>query len=339
MVFLIFIFGFLFGATLWYAKLNKYNTISGMAKLENFAVAKAIAVALAVGAVLINIEIGLGFAEYHTKPVILMGLIVGGLIFGAGMAILGYCPGTLPISMGEGSVDAFIGFLGGVTGGLFYTVVYPVLRPALGPDLGNITLKTLTGQSSALFYIISFVFAIALILIAFWLHKKESGKDLKWLYAGIGLAVLNMLVFLTPLTGRNIGASSFYPYLAGAMANLTSSEYFNLVNKAGNWEMYFLIGAFAAGLLLSLLTRQFKFVLLHSGWKQSKGVSIPGRVIWSFIGGFLLLFGARMASGCTSGHVISGGMQLAVSSYTFAIFVFAGLLVTGRFFYRKASLG
>jgi len=53
----------LFGAILQYAKLNRYNVISGMATLENFAVAKAIAVA--IGAVIIAIEIGLGLATYH----------------------------------------------------------------------------------------------------------------------------------------------------------------------------------------------------------------------------------------------------------------------------------
>lgn len=62
---IILILGFLFGTTLKYAKLNRYNVISGMATLENYAVAKAIAVAIGVGAVIIAIEIGLGFASYH----------------------------------------------------------------------------------------------------------------------------------------------------------------------------------------------------------------------------------------------------------------------------------
>ncbi|MGC9354689.1 MAG: YeeE/YedE thiosulfate transporter family protein, partial [Mariniphaga sp.] len=88
------ILGFLFGATLQYAKLNEYNTISGMATLNNLAVAKAIAVAIGVGAILINVEIGLGLAGYHAKPFIFGGIALGGLIFGIGMAILGYCPGT-----------------------------------------------------------------------------------------------------------------------------------------------------------------------------------------------------------------------------------------------------
>ncbi|HUX56507.1 MAG TPA: YeeE/YedE thiosulfate transporter family protein [Bacteroidales bacterium] len=97
MVIMILVFGFLFGATLQYASLNKFNVISGMATLENFAVAKAIAVAIGVGAILLNIELASGLALYHVKPLILTGIIIGGLIFGTGMAILGYCPGTLAI--------------------------------------------------------------------------------------------------------------------------------------------------------------------------------------------------------------------------------------------------
>ena len=109
----ILVLGFLFGAILQYANLNRYNVISGMATLENFAVAKAIAVAIGVGAVIIAIEIGSGFASYHIKPILAGGIAFGGIIFGAGMAILGYCPGTLPVSLGEGSVDALLGITGG----------------------------------------------------------------------------------------------------------------------------------------------------------------------------------------------------------------------------------
>ena len=68
---MILIYGFLFGAILQSAKLNRYNTISGMATLENYKVAEVIALAIGVGIIMLNIEIGLGFASYHTKPLIL----------------------------------------------------------------------------------------------------------------------------------------------------------------------------------------------------------------------------------------------------------------------------
>jgi len=99
----------------------------------------------------------------------------------------------------------------------------------------------------------------------------------------------------------------------------------------------FLTGAFISGIVISLLRKEFKIKLIHSNWEKYKGNSVPKRIIWAFTGGFILIFGARMAGGCTSGHVLSGGMQLAVSSLVFAAFVFGGLLLTGKYFYRHKN--
>lgn len=54
---------------------------------------------------------------------------------------------------------------------------------------------------------------------------------------------------------------------------------------------------------------------------------------FGFIGGFLLIFGARMAGGCTSGLILSGGMQLAKSGLIFEAFVFVAFILTGKLFY------
>jgi uncharacterized protein len=328
----ILIFGFLFGAILQYAKLNKYDTISGMAILDNLAVAKAIAIAIGVGAILINIEIALGFAAYHAKPFLLGGIVIGGLIFGTGMAILGYCPGTLAISLGEGSLDALTGIIGGLFGGLVYTLLLPAIHALLGPDFGSITLNSLVGNR-VLFFLLVFIFGTALIALSFRLHKLEKTKDLNWFYSGIGLALLNVVVFLSATTNRPIGASTSYPYVSDLLSGLTDNDYYSKIQTPGHWELIFLAGAFLSGFVLSLIRKDFKLILIHDNWKKYRGTSVGGRITWSFAGGFILIFGARMAGGCTSGHILSGGMQIAVSSLAFAVFVFAGLLITGRLFY------
>ncbi len=327
-------FGFLFGAILQSARLNKYDTISGMARLEDYTVAKAILVAVGVGAILLNIEIGMGFATYHVKPLILVGISLGGLIFGAGMAILGYCPGTMAVSLGEGSLDAFVGIIGGIAGGVVYTLVQPAIQGMMGPDLGKISLQSVMGDGTT-FYVVLFIFGFVLIGIAFWLHKIEMKKNYYWLYAGILLAVLNSVVFLTSVFNRPIGASTSYPYVGDVVVGLTQNEYFTAIQKPGYWELIFLAGAFLSGIIVSVLRKDFKIQMIHPGWLKTEGNSSMNRIVWAFIGGFILLFGARMAGGCTSGHVISGGMQVAVSSLLFGAFVFAGLLLTGKFFYQK----
>jgi uncharacterized membrane protein YedE/YeeE len=164
----ILIIGFLFSAILQYANLNRYNVISGMATLENFAIAKAIAVAIGTGAIIIAIETNLGFATYHLKPLLL-------------------------------------------------------------------------------------------------------------------------------------------------------------------------IGAFLSGIVISLLRKEFRLTIIHSNWEKYIGNSVSKRLIWSFIGGFILIIGARMAGGCTSGHILSGGMQLSISSLVFAVFVFTALIITGKLFYKNRS--
>jgi len=328
-------YGFLFGAILQSAKLNRFDTISGMATLENYKVAKAIALAIGVGVILLNIEIGMGFASYHTKPLILGGVVVGGLIFGAGMAILGYCPGTMLISLGEGSIDAAVGLLGGLLGGLVYTLILPSIGGLLGPDLGTFSLNSIAGSTPVLFYMLVFVFGALFIAIAFVVHKIEKVTDRSWIFAGVALAILNCIIFLKIGMDRQLGASTAYPYLANLIAGNTENESFIKSTKSGSWELIFLGGTMLAGLVISLFRKDFKIRLIQPNWERYRGNSAGGRISWALFGGFILIFGARMAGGCTSGHVISGGMQLAVSSLVFALFVFAGLLITGRLFYRK----
>ncbi len=335
MTLLIFFFGFLFGSILQYSRLNRYNTISGMAMLNNFTMAKAIAVAIGIGMILVNVEIGLGLASYHIKPLLLVGIISGGLIFGIGMAVLGYCPGTLPISMGEGSLDALTGFFGALAGGIVYTIFVPSIKNILGPDLGQIALKTAT-DNNILFYLLVFIIGASMVVIAFWLNNLEKARDYKWLYSGIGLAFLTSVIFLTITTNRVLGASGLYPYLGDLIIGNTDNEYYKTISPSGNWELIFLSGAFLSGLILSIIRKDFKLTLIHDNWKKYKGDSNSKRIIWAFAGGFLLIFGARLAGGCTSGHIISGGMQLALSSYIFAVVVFGAFLLTGKVFYKSA---
>jgi hypothetical protein len=334
MVLTILFLGFLFGFILQYAKLNKYDIISGLARMENFAVLKALLLAIGIGAIMLNIEIGIGIASYHIKPLFLGGVVIGGLIFGSGMAILGYCPGTMFVSLGEGSIDALVGIFGGLSGGLFYTAEASHIVAFLGRNFGKISLNTVLGNT-AFFYFLVVLIGIGMIIFAFWLDKKELKKDKKWIISGVGLAILNLFVFAKGIAGRPIGASTSYPYIADVLTGYVHNSYFFKISKPGHWEMLFLAGAFLAGLIFSLIKKDFKFVLLHNEWKRFKGSSAKSRLIWSFVGGFILIFGARLAGGCTSGHILSGGMQLAFSSLIFSVFVFVGLFFSGYIFYRK----
>ncbi len=331
---MILIFGALFGLIIQYAKLNKYDVISAQSTLKNNTVIKTILLTIGLGSILLSVMIGLGLASFHVKPFVTGGIILGGLIFGSGMAILGYCPGTLAISVGEGSLDAFVGIIGGLFGGLTFTLLLPEIKGILGPNLGKISLFSLIGSNSILYYILVLAIGVTIIYAAFFIHKKENNSDEKWVVSGVLLALLNIIVFWSLTTNRPIGASTSYPYLADFLTNVTSNGYFTKIQTPGNWEMIFLFGAMLAAFIVSLLKKEFKLRLIYPNWEKYKGTSAAKRIGWAFAGGFILIFGARMAGGCTSGHIISGGMQLAVSSFVFAVFVFIGLLITGKVFYK-----
>lgn len=335
MIYLYLFFGFLFGYFLLQAKLNRFDTISGMATLEDFSVAKAIMLAIGLGLLLISLEVYLGVAQFHVKPLIPLAIMAGGLIFGAGMAVLGYCPGTLAISFGEGSMDALAGIVGGIAGSVVFYLTAPLLHFLYMPDFGKVTLLTITGDFNLPYLVMVLLVAYLMIWGAFRLHRLEKGKNMKWMYTGAGLAVLNGLMIMSLTLNRPVGASGVFPWLGAILTGMTDALWFEKVSSSGSWQIWFLGGAMLAGFVFSVIRREFRFRVVHSRWEKYKGSSATKRLAYAFAGGFLLLYGARMADGCTSGHVLSGGMQAAGSSYLFAIFTFTGLLLTGRFFYRK----
>lgn len=331
----ILIFGFLFGFAMQYAQLNKFNTISGMATLEDFTMAKTMAFAIGLGAIIIAADVGLGLTDYHVKPLVPVASIVGGIVFGAGMAILGYCPGTLPISLGQGALDALVGIIGGLLGGYVFSSNYDSIAPYLGESHGAVSVYSLLGEFPFLFYGTTLLFGGGLMYLAFWLHAKEGGKNKRWLATGLGFALINGIMLLDAVFGRPIGASTAYPYLADVFSGETNSTYFRMISGPGSWELVFLFGAFLAGLLPALYSKKYRFSFVQERWDHYFGPSMGKRFLWAFVGGFLLIFGARIAGGCASGHILSGVMQMGMGSLLFSVFVFAAFFITGHYFYKS----
>jgi hypothetical protein len=331
-------FGFLFGLALQHAYVNKFNTISGMATLEDYTMAKVMGFAIGLGIILIALEVQLGWADFGPKPVRLTGNLVGGLIFGTGMGILGYCPGTLMVSLGQGSLDALAGIIGGLIGGLVFTLLHPVIAPLLGPELGRFSVLSITSGNPAPFLIISILAGVLLIWLAFFFHRLEGKKGgNRWLISGIGLALINAVMIHSSVQGRTMGASTFYPYVADLITVTTDNDYFQALSRSGNWYVIFLSGALLGGLIPALIRRDFKFEVVYSRWKHYRGPSRTQRVLYALLGGFLLIFGARVAGGCASGHILSGIMKLNIASLLFALATFAAFFLTGWLFYKRRA--
>jgi len=166
--------GFIFALIAQYVRLNTYDKIIATALLRSHDVIQILLFAIGVSSAAFFVEYLSGGATVNVKPFYVVGVVVGGILFGSGIAILGYCPGTMTMALAEGSIDALFGYAGGILAGLLFTLIYPTILPALGPNLGAINLYP---QSNTMAGIIVTVYAGLLIFLAFKMGRlkvKES---------------------------------------------------------------------------------------------------------------------------------------------------------------------
>lgn len=140
--------GMAFGFILQKGQALKFHKIIDALRLRDFTIWKLMFTAIGVGMIGIYAMNELGLAKLHIKPTILSANILGGLIFGAGFALLGFCPGTCVGAAGEGRLDGlYSGVVGLLIGAGLYSEVYPYLLPGflkIG-GLGKVSLPHLFG--------------------------------------------------------------------------------------------------------------------------------------------------------------------------------------------------
>lgn len=140
--------GLLFGALLQQGRATRRETIVRQLLLEDFTVVKIMGTAATVGAVGTYALTQTGHYQPSEKPLRVGGTLLGGTLFGAGMALAGYCPGTGVAAVGEGRGDALASVLGMLAGAAAFVLAYPRLEPLM--TAGEVTRKTmpaLTGTS------------------------------------------------------------------------------------------------------------------------------------------------------------------------------------------------
>jgi uncharacterized protein len=110
------LFGLAFGFLLQKGGVGKFNVLVGQLLLQDFTVAKVMLTAIVVGMIGVFTLHHFGKVNLHLKPTRIGANVIGGLLFGAGFALLGYCPGTVAVALGQGSWDALFGMAGLVAG-------------------------------------------------------------------------------------------------------------------------------------------------------------------------------------------------------------------------------
>lgn len=164
-------FGIVFGFLLQKGGATKYDVIVGQLLLNDFTVLKIMLSAVLIGMIGIHAMKTLGWVELYPKSGSAGMNIIGGLIFGVGFAVLGYCPGTIAGAIGNGALDALVGGLVGILigSGLFATL-YPQLSQGIlmKGDYGDVTFPRLFKVNE---WVIVTLAATLIVIVLYWLER------------------------------------------------------------------------------------------------------------------------------------------------------------------------
>jgi len=356
--------------------------------------------AIGLGAILLySLNLFVPHPNFGIKDLFVFGIVVGGLLFGAGVGIAGYFPGTVWIALGQGRRDAIYAVLGGLLGAFTWSAIFGVARGFFWDTLnfGPLTWATVFGlDSRAEIFGVSLVFGLILLSVFFFLPrfpKQTTKQSCAYHLAGANRDVTkfnevideesrkypNARPYITNLINESsiqnarsiiilgleftiaavaviilrqiFGESTTYSWIGAQISYMinpawaASNPYFQLfgglhivngvpVNNPFSeigWEPFSDLGTFLGGLVSSIIISK-RFMgfkpQVPSVWQHRFGSSATLRAFGAFIGTFLVLFGARMANGCASGHILSGNIQMAVSSFLFMIMVLIGAWIT-----------
>jgi len=162
----------------------------------------------------------------------------------------------------------------------------------------------------------------------------EFLTEVRWSpYAvGIGIGILSWLSFL--ISRKPLACSTSFARTSGMIEKLISGKkvnlkpYYQKIGLAIDWQWMLVVGIIIGSLISALLSGDFRWQWVPSLWAATFGDNALVRIIVALVGGACIGFGARWAGGCTSGHGISGTLQLAVSSWISAICFFIGGILT-----------
>jgi hypothetical protein len=165
------VFGLIFGFLLQKGGVGKFNVLIGQLLLQDWTVAKIMLTAIVVGMTGILVLHHFAKVNLHIKPTRIGANVIGGLLFGAGFALIGYCPGTAAAALGQGSWDALFGMAGLVAGSWVFAELSAGLKTTVEKwgDLGKVLLPDLLRLPRGLFAA-GFVLVLTGILV--FLHYR-----------------------------------------------------------------------------------------------------------------------------------------------------------------------
>jgi uncharacterized protein len=349
----------------------------------------SVAVPVLFGLYALGIQMHFGLKDFYP-----WGLLLGGILFGTGMAISGYFPGSEWMALGEGRRDALYAVPAGLMGAFAWTMLsstglgqWLVQTHNLGQIL--VTGKTIAESNPNMLFLLAIVFTFPLLTVAWFIPRYQASKhvclraqlrgraghdedspvlhairedNVAYLLEGsiarkgskaekfvralasepnsyspvlVIVAVTVALVVVLGLVLHQIfGESTTYSWLVSFFT--PSVPYSQTVQRTIGWEPFSdlgtYLGAFFSAVVISKRYTAFRKIIPPS-WRNRFGDSQIKRAFGVTIGSFLVLFGARMAGGCASGHILSGIFQMAASGIFFGLVVITSTVIAARLIY------
>jgi hypothetical protein len=165
------VFGIVFGFLLQKGGVTKYDVILGQLLLVDFTVLKIMLSAVVTGMIGIYLMKTLGWVALYPKSGSLGKNVIGGLIFGVGFAVLGYCPGTIAGAIGNGYLDALVGGLIGIwIGSGIFAALYPRLNRIIldKGDFGAMTLPRLFNVND---WVVVIPVSALIVILLVWIEN------------------------------------------------------------------------------------------------------------------------------------------------------------------------
>jgi uncharacterized membrane protein YedE/YeeE len=346
------IMGILFGYVMDQAMVSSPTSIRRQFIFNKFIMLKMFLTAAGVGAVVFS------FMEYFMSEKFhqvrcsrgysdkgLLTLLIGGILQGIGMALSGACPGTVVIQMSHmDTISPFLIYVGGLFGAICYGGLHPVLNKwhlldfehTLKPSFDDAHIDRIFKKP---FFILGLplaimLFSVVAIIEYFVPYQQEIRGDVIKTHktdefppelAGLVVGLLQIPAFIELSTF--LGASSAYSVITSQYQRVASEHHRSRFTYIGSflkspawWQVAYGAGAFAGG----MLSVHKNIISKH----QLAGNSLSVSHFHAFLGGVLLVFGARVAGGCASGHGLSGFPLLNIGGWITVPAMFGGAILT-----------
>ncbi|RDA83742.1 hypothetical protein CP532_3664 [Ophiocordyceps camponoti-leonardi (nom. inval.)] len=299
--------GAAFGVAMTAAGFHDPSLIIAQMKFERWHMLQAFMAATASSAIIcciVHEAYGVEIAPRRASPLgLFVGNVIGGALLGVGIALSGSCPGALFAQLAAGKKTACFTLAGAVMGAIVWTSHLSRLMPDTGPDWPGPERLGLS-KTKAMLLLQTVCFAV--IAMTPTPRGRANGA--------VGGLVIGLAQLVSLLTRRTmLGASGSYQEVAFLLRRLAGNNGNSKTSPDGHGRnVAFAFGAVAGA-----------WLLLRAAPTLAVNAASEPPAPFAFIGGCLMLLGATMAGGCTSGHGISGIALLSPSSVVTMASVFA----------------